>query len=94
MKIGADPKCQMCMTADETVSHLLTGCSNLAGSDYLARHNEVGKIIHRNICTEYGIPVVEPYWRHQPLSVTETEEMKILWKMEIQTDRRHEEDMT
>ena len=88
MRTSTDPKCRMCAAADETVVHLLTGCSTLAGKEYVARHNEVAKIIHRNICTEFGIPVHKQHWIHEPQSVTDTEDAKILWDFDIQTDRR------
>lgn len=88
MKISNDPMCRMCKNNEETVSHLLSGCSKLAGTDYTTRHNEVGKILHRNICTQYEIQTSEQYWRHQPQSVTENEKVKLLWNFEIQTDRR------
>ena len=88
MKISTDPRCRMCGSADETVAHILAGCSQLAGTQYLARHNEVAKILHYNMCVEYGVAVPKNYWRHQPLNVTETSEMKLLWDYEIQTDRR------
>jgi len=88
MKVSKDPKCRMCKAADETVSHILTGCSQLAGTQYLARHNEVARILHRDMCVAYEIPVERKYWRHQPESVTENDTIKLLWDFEIQTDRR------
>ena len=86
MKTNNDPKCRLCKENDETTAHLLTGCQKLAASEYLRRHNEVAKIIHRPICNEYGIPVEDQYWKHMPLAVTETDQVKILWDMEIRTD--------
>lgn len=88
MRISTDSKCRMCKAAEETVTHLLTACEKLAGSQYLNRHNEVAKIIHRNICREYGIPTPERVWHHNPLSVTDTERVKLLWDFEIRTDHR------
>ena len=48
----------------------------------------MAKIIHKDICTEYGITVHKQYWRHDPQSVIDTEDIKLLWDFEIQTDRR------
>ena len=36
---GGDGKCRLCKKFDETVQHLLAGCEILAGTKYLARHN-------------------------------------------------------
>ena len=60
----------------------------MAISEYLKRHNEVGRIIHRSICEKYNIRVSKQAWKHEPQTVTETDDVKILWHFEIRTDRR------
>jgi alkylhydroperoxidase/carboxymuconolactone decarboxylase family protein YurZ len=87
MKTSTDPKCRICGAADETVSHILTACTVLAGTQYLNRHNEVAKAIHWSICEAYGIEVATSYWKHEPPDVVETKEMKILWDFDMYTDR-------
>ena len=87
MKISHDTKCRLCKEKDETVSHLLSACPKLAGSQYIRRHNEVAKILHHGICKQHNIQTAERTWMHQPEAVTETEEVKILWDFEIRTDR-------
>jgi len=34
-----DPKCRMCKEKDETVAHIVSACSKIAGSLYTIRHN-------------------------------------------------------
>ena len=88
LKSSRDPKCRLCNSADETVAHLLTSCSKLAATEYLTRHNEVARLVHRNICEAHGVEVTHPSWQHAPQPVTETDHAKILWDFEIRTDRR------
>ena len=42
----ADEKCRLCGDSLENVRHILSGCSALAQSKYLQRHNNAFKIIH------------------------------------------------
>ena len=35
LKKFTDPMCRMCKTDDDTISHILTSCPKLAGSEYL-----------------------------------------------------------
>ena len=77
----------MCGEADETVSHILTACKALAATQYLRRHNEVARAVHWDICKAYGVNVATSYWKHEPPDVVETQNAKILWDFDIQTDR-------
>ena len=52
-KTSADAKCRMCKSKDEIVLHILTACPKLAATEYLKRHNEVVRLIHRSICEHY-----------------------------------------
>jgi len=38
--------------ASETVQHIVMGCKMQAGT-YMERHNQVARIVYRNICDEY-----------------------------------------
>ena len=87
MRTSHDTKCRLCKEKEETVSHLLSACPKLAGSQYIRRHNEVAKILHHGISKHHNIQTTERTWMHQPEAVTETERVKILWDFEIRTDR-------
>ena len=43
---ATSPLCRLCGSRDETVEHLVSGCSFLAVSQYITRHNNVAKHIH------------------------------------------------
>ena len=79
LKTSTDARCRLCKTANETVTHILTGCPKIAQTEYLKRHNAVAAGIHRNACQEYGIETTNKVWLHKPQAVIETEQVKILW---------------
>ena len=50
-----DPRCMLCKQHAETVTHITSGCSKLAGIEYTERHNSVAPIVYRTICAEYNL---------------------------------------
>ena len=44
-------------------------------------------IIHWELCKKYGVVVKEKWYEHKVEKVIETDEIKILWDMRIQTDK-------
>ena len=48
-KIGNDPKCRLCRKENETIQHITSGCEMLAGTQYMRRHDLVGKYLHWTI---------------------------------------------
>ena len=68
------------------VNHILSECSKMAQTEYKRRHDWVGKRIHWDVCRKYGIKVKGKWYEHQPESVVENENCKILWDFNIQTD--------
>ena len=49
-KQNISEKCRMCGQRDESVSHIVAECSKMAQSDYKARHDNVGRIVHLQLC--------------------------------------------
>ena len=49
-----DRRCRLCKEHAETVEHIISVCSKLAGTNYTERHNNAS-IVYRVICTEYDI---------------------------------------
>ena len=45
-----DSRCSLCNQHAETVGHITSGCSKLAGTKYTERHNSVASIVYRAIC--------------------------------------------
>ena len=50
-----DSRCRLWKKHAETVAHIISGCSKLAGTDYTQRHNNVASIVYRAICAEYNL---------------------------------------
>lgn len=87
IRTSNDPKCRMCNQKDETVAHIITACSKIAGSLYKTRHNNVAAALHHGICRHYGVQTCDNTWLHDPKPTEENERAKILWDFEIRTDR-------
>ena len=51
--------CRLCGNHPETVEHLVSGCSKLAGTLCKLRHDNVLKYIRWLLCLQYSCPVVE-----------------------------------
>ena len=83
---SSNPQCRLCGTQAETVEHLISGCSQLAGTQYLARHDNVAKYIHWLLCGKYDIQREHNWWKHSPVSVVENECVKILWDFNVYVD--------
>ena len=87
IKDGTDPQCRICGKYEETIDHIISGCPELAKTEYIHRHDKTATYVHWKICKEYNIRVSEKWYKHQPNTVTENDEIVILWDMPIQTDR-------
>ena len=72
---------------DETVRHILCSCAKLAQTEYRKRHNVVGRVIHWEMCKEYGVECSDKWYEHPSKSVEENEEVNLFWDFTIQTDR-------
>ena len=81
-----DPTCRMCKQHRETVAHIISGCSKLAGTEYTQRHNHVASVVHRAICAEYDLQHNKDWWV-TPDSIVKNDRAKLLWDFPIQTDR-------
>lgn len=84
---GTDPMCRICGQFQETIDHIVAGCPELAKTEYLHRHDKAASYLHWNICKELNINVEEKWYEHEPQTVTERDNITILWDMPIQTDR-------
>ena len=80
-------KCRVCGSHDETVQHILCSCPKLAQTEYKKRHDVVGRVIHWELCKEYGVDCSDKWYEHFPKSIEENEEVKLLWDFTIQTNR-------
>ena len=81
--------CRICGQFQETVDHLVSGCPELAKTEYMQRHNKAAALayLHWTICKHYNIKVQDKHYEHEPVNVTENQTVTILWDMPIQTDK-------
>ncbi|KAF2895313.1 hypothetical protein ILUMI_10868 [Ignelater luminosus] len=57
-KTLTDDKCRICNQQQETIEHIIAGCSILASIDYIRRHDNVAKIEHkRTYLVEIAVPL-------------------------------------
>ena len=67
-----DYTCRMCGKGQESVAHVLAGCSSIAKTKYLERHDSVLRILFFEILSKYNLlPREEQAWyeRISPKSV-------------------------
>ena len=80
--------CRLCGERDETIAHIVSECKMLAQKQYKQwRHDKVAQIIHWDICRKHGLEHQSKWYEHIPETVVENEEVKVLWDMNIQTDK-------
>jgi len=73
---------------EEIVAHIVSECSKLAQKQYKQwRHDKVAQVLHWQLCKDNKIEYNEKWYKHQPKTVVENENAKILWDMRIQTDK-------
>ena len=88
-KIGKsqrDSLCRVCRKVDESIDHIVSGCSKLAQKENKRRHDDLGKIIHWKLARKCNFEAGDKWYEHEPESILEIEGYKILWDFSIQTD--------
>lgn len=82
-----DAKRTKFLNTDEAVSHTVSEGSKLAQRDNKSRHDGVARAVHWNLCRKHGLECKLDKWHeHEPESVVESENVRILWDFAIQTD--------
>ena len=87
IKYGTNPCCRLCDKSQETIDHIISGCPELAKTEYIHRHNKVETRLHWNICKEYKVDTVDTWYKHNPKTVVEKVDITMMHDMPIQTDR-------
>ena len=78
-KSQKDALCRLCKKADESINHGVNGCSKLAQKEYKRRHDNLGKTVHSKLARKYHFQGGDNWYEHEPESVLESEDYKILW---------------
>ena len=68
------------------VDHVVSGSSKLAQKEYKKRHDNLGKIVHWKLARKCNFEAGDKWYEHEPESVLENEDYKILWDFSIQID--------
>ena len=71
---------------DETVNHLINGCSKLAKKEYKNKHDWVGELVLWELYKRLKFDHTNKQYQHRPESILENETHKILRDFEKQAD--------
>ena len=82
-------KCRLCKKSLETIHHIISGCEQLAKTEYLKRHNNVAKEVYIRIAEDTQLLVKDEnkWYTLEREPVIENEKFKLLWDFYIQTDK-------
>ena len=78
--------CRVCRKVDESIDHIVSGCSKLAQKECKRRHDNLGKIVHWKLARKCNFEAGDKWYEHESERVLESEDYKILWDFSIQTD--------
>ena len=76
----------MCRKVDESADHIIGDCSKLAQKEYKRRHDSLRKIGHWKLTRKCNFEAGDKWHEHEPESVLENEDYKILKDFSVQTD--------
>ena len=85
-KSQGDSLCRVFRKVDESIDHIVSGCGKLAQKEYKRRHDNLGKIVYWMLARKCNFEADLRRYEHEPESVLENENYKILWDFSIQTD--------
>ena len=85
-KNQGDSLCRMYGKVDGSIDHIVSGCNKLAQKEYKRRHDNLGKIVNWKLARKCNLEAGDKWYEHEPESVLENEDYKILRDFSIQTD--------
>ena len=80
--------CRMCRKVDESIDHIVSGCSKLAQKECKRTRDRLGKIVDWKLARKGNFEAGDKWYEHEPESVLENKDYKILRDFSIQTDLR------
>ena len=77
--------CRMCGKASECIAHVLAGCSSLAQTKYLERHNAALKVLFFEILRDLDLNETVPPWfsRTEPKPMYESTHAQAFWDVPV-----------
>ena len=76
----------MCRKVDERIDHIVSGCSKLAQKEHKRRHDNLGTTVHWKLARKCNFEAGDKWYEHEPESVLQNEDYKILWDFSIEAD--------
>ena len=77
------PLCRMCGTRNETISYIARECGKLAQKECKQRHDSIERYVHWQFYEKLDFNRTSLWYEHEPESVIEDENFKILWDFNI-----------
>ena len=85
-KTVESPLCRLCGEKGESVNLIVCECKRLSQRKYKQRHDNVAKVFHWKLCEKYHLEKKDKWYKHVPDSVSENDEVNLLWDVNIQCD--------
>ena len=85
----SDVRCRLCGKGQESVAHVLAGCSALAQTTYLTRHNAAFKILFFELLRDHELVETVPPWYSptQPKPIYEGDRVTAYWDVPVFADQ-------
>ena len=65
-KSQRDSLCRVCRKVDESIDHIVSGCSKLTQKEYKRRHDNLGKIVHWKLARTCNFGAGNKWYEHEP----------------------------
>ena len=76
----------MCGEKGETVHHIVCKFKKLTQREFKQRHVNIAKAVYWKLWKKYHLEKKDTWYEHAPDSVSENDEVKLLWEVNIQCD--------
>ena len=73
-----DSLCRVCRKVDESIDHIVSGCSKLAQKEYKRRHDNLGNLVHWKLARKCNFEAGNKWYEHEPEKVLENKDYKNL----------------
>ena len=72
-----DSPCRVRRKLDESIDHIVSGCSKLAQKKYKKRHGNLEKIVHWKLARKRNFEAGDKWYKYEPESVLDNEDYNI-----------------
>ena len=59
---------RLCQKADESIDHVVSGCSKFAQMEYKSRHDKLDEIVHWKLAGNFNFEAADKWYEHEPES--------------------------